>query len=264
MSEKNFVPSAEDVDRQILEEFLDEVRDTVSSLDILLGNLRSKTADAGPALKELRHGALNLLTKGRGINAPLINLVVHRLDEYLTELNDITPSNVDDIQNFIDKIQGVLDGEVDDNSSEVGATLVRELPAKQVPEIDFGDIEPQNIEVLLVVPEKSMARIVDMELAACGIRTTKVRDPFSAFETVLRIKPDMVIASMELGLMNGVDLACALMAMPRTRNIPFALLTSYDRTSTHLDMLPPRAGILRKGKDFGEDLAVALERFRIT
>jgi len=109
-----------------------------------------------------------------------------------------------------------------------------------------------------------MSRIVERELAACGYRTSTIRDGFAAMETVVRTRPDMVIASVELGLLSGVDLGCALGAMPVTESIPFALFTSYEWGNPKLKGLPPRASLIRKGPQFGDDLAETLSRFNIT
>jgi CheY-like chemotaxis protein len=142
--------------------------------------------------------------------------------------------------------------------------VVRALPAKRTADIDFGKIEKKNVEILLVLPEKAMARIVERELANCGYRTSVVRDPFAAIETVVRTQPDMVLASMELGLLTGIDLGCALAAMPSTEQIPYAVLTSYEWGSAKLKGLPPRAALVRKGSQFSDDLAETLARFDIT
>ena len=138
------------------------------------------------------------------------------------------------------------------------------LPAKRSADVDFGNLEQKNIEVLLVVPEKAMSRIVERELAACGYRTSVVRNPFEALEMVVHTRPDMVVASMELGLLTGVDLGSALAAMPVTQGIPFAVLTSYSWGHPKLAGLPPRAALIRKGPQFGDDLAESLARFNIT
>jgi CheY-like chemotaxis protein len=142
--------------------------------------------------------------------------------------------------------------------------VVRALPAKRASDVDFGSIEKKNVEIMLVVPEKAMSRIVERELAACGYRTSTVRDGFQAIEMIVRTRPDMVVASMELGLLSGVDLGCALAAMPPTQSIPFAVLTSYEWGNPKLKGLPPRAALIRKGSQFGDDLAETLGRFDIT
>ena len=76
---------------------------------------------------------------------------------------------------------------------------------------------------------------------------------------------DMVMASMELEEMSGIDLSCALAAISATKDIPFALLTSLSKADDpKLANLPKSAVILNKGPKFGEDLANVLEHFAIT
>jgi CheY-like chemotaxis protein len=247
---------------RVINEFLEELRDTASQLQVLVGNMRSKSVSAADGLATLKREASSLRGHAHGLGLPMIKLVTHRFDEYVGELKEAGPAELDEIQVFIDKIEKLADGE---QVSEADApAVVRALPAKRNADIDFGKIEKKNVEILLVVPEKAMARIVERELAACGYRTSTIRDAFSAMETVVRTRPDMVIASVELGLLSGVDLGCALASMPVTESIPFALFTSYEWGSPKLKGLPPRASLIRKGAKFGDDLAETLARFSIT
>lgn len=249
-------------ERRVISEFLEELRDTASALQVLLGNMRSHSIPADEGLATLKREASNLRTHAQAVNVPLIKMVTHRLDEYVGELKVAGAEQLDEIQVFIDKIEKLADGE-QVTVADV-PKVMRSLPAKRTADIDFGPIEQKNIEVLMVVPEKAMARIVERELAACGYRTSVVRDPFEALETVVHTHPDMVIASMELGVLTGVDLGCALAAMPVTQGIPFAVLTSYSWGHPKLAGLPPRAALVRKGAQFGDDLAESLARFNIT
>ncbi|WP_096700323.1 response regulator transcription factor [Magnetospirillum sp. 15-1] len=247
---------------RVINEFLEELRDTASQLQVLVGNMRSKSIAAAEGLATLKREASNLRSHAQGLTLPMIKLVTHRFDEYVGELKEAGPSELDEIQVFVDKIEKLADGE---QISEADApAVVRALPAKRTADIDFGKIEKKNVEILLVVPEKAMSRIVERELAACGYRTSTIRDGFAAMETVVRTRPDMVIASVELGLLSGVDLGCALGAMPVTESIPFALFTSYEWGNPKLKGLPPRASLIRKGPQFGDDLAETLSRFNIT
>lgn len=249
-------------ERRVINEFLDELRDTASGLQVLLGNMRSKSVTPEEGLTTLKRSAGNLRSQAQGLNLPIIKLVTHRLDEYVGELKACGPAELDEVQVFIDRIEKLADGEhVTD--ADIPA-VVRALPAKRNSDIDFGSLEKKNIEVVLVVPEKAMSRIVERELAACGYRTSVVRNPFDALEAVVHTRPDMVVASMELGVLTGVDLGCALAAMPVTQGIPFAVLTSYNWGHPKLSGLPPRAALIRKGAQFGDDLAESLARFNIT
>jgi len=252
--------SDDENERRILAEFVDEVRDTVASLQVLLENMRSRSVPAAEGMITLQRTAHNLKTAGHAVSSPLIKLITHRLTEYVADIKAPTLQQIE-VQIFVDKIQAVLDGDLVDEADAV--PVVRSLPAKRANDIDFK-IELKNIEVLLVVPEKAMGRIVERELRACGYRTSNVHDAFVALETAARTQPDMIIASMELPLISGIDLICALTSMSVTEDIPCALLTSYDYGSPKLKGLPPRAGIIRKGGKFGDDLAEVLARFSIT
>ncbi|MBR9971685.1 response regulator [Magnetospirillum sulfuroxidans] len=249
-------------ERRVISEFLEELRDTASSLQVLVGNMRSHSVSAEDGLATLKREASNLRSHAQALNVPLIKLVTHRLDEYVGELKVAESAQLDEIQVFVDRIEKLADGEQVTDSDV--PSVMRSLPAKRAADVDFGPIEQKNVEVLMVVPEKAMARIVERELAACGYRTSVVRNPFEALENVVHTRPDMVIASMELGILTGVDLGCALAAMPVTQGIPFAVLTSYSWGHPKLAGLPPRAALIRKGAQFGDDLAESLSRFNIT
>jgi CheY-like chemotaxis protein len=224
--------------------------------------MRSHSVSAEEGLATLKREASNLRSHAQALNVPLIKLVTHRLDEYVGELKVAEAAQLDEIQVFVDRIEKLADGEQVTDSDV--PSVMRSLPAKRAADVDFGPIEQKNVEVLMVVPEKAMARIVERELAACGYRTSVVRNPFEALENVVHTRPDMVIASMELGILTGVDLGCALAAMPVTQGIPFAVLTSYSWGHPKLAGLPPRAALIRKGAQFGDDLAESLSRFNIT
>ncbi len=104
----------------------------------------------------------------------------------------------------------------------------------------------------------------ERELRNCGYRVNIALSPFDALEQAVRTVPDMVISSSELDGISGVDLCLALGALSATENIPFSLLTSYARSNAALARLPERAALIRKGPQFGEDLSMALERFKLT
>lgn len=256
--------NADEVDARLQQEFIEEVTDTMATAEVLLENLRSNTVSRAEALAAMKLHAHNLRFQARSSNIALLQIVTQRMDDYLANVHDLMPAQVVDLQAFVDKIGAIISGDLTETSSDAGAKLVRELPAKKTfLSPDFDVVIPKDVEVICILPERAMSHIVERELAACGLRSTSIRSPFEAFEQVMRTQPDVIIASMELGSINGVDLACAFAAMPKTRNIPFCLFTSYRWGQPILDGLPPRAAILRKGPEFGDDLAEALARFGI-
>jgi len=248
-------------ERRVIAEFFEELRDTASSLHVLLGNLRSKAVPPDEALAEIRRSAHNMGSEAQTVGVPLIKLITHRLSEYVADLKTLDKAGIDEIEAFVVKIEAIANGEPVGEADV--PSVIRSLPAKRTADIDFGNIEKKDVEILLVLPEKAMAHIVQRELANCGYRTSTVRDAFQAIETVVRTRPDMVIGAMELGVVSGIDLACALAAMPVTESVPYALLTSYELGHAKLKGLPSRAAIIRKSNMFGVDIAETLIRFGV-
>ncbi len=253
--------SVEEMDLNVEAEFVEEVRDILDGMDVLIGNLRSKTVKVEEGMQQIRRDMLNVEMRGSTLDQPLLVIVAHRLAEYVSDHKALDDSKLDDIQAFVDQIRSILDGKVDTAST---AKVVRALPARKASEFNPSEVKISNVEVLLVIPDKSTQRIVERELGACGYRTSNVQSPFQAIELAVRTQPDMVIISGVLNELNGVDLANAFAAMPTTRELKVAVLTSYEYGHASLENLPARVPIIRKGPQFGEDLADAFARLHIT
>jgi hypothetical protein len=256
----NDMTAIDKVDDSIRQEFIDESTDVLHEINVMLANVRSQTMPPDQALATIRRHCHNMRAASRGVNMPSVELVVIRLEDYVVDLETLA-LQIDDIQSFIDKMSSAIEG--DRVAQQVDLSqFVRQLPARKT--FDIGDITQLNIEVLLVNPQRAMARFVERELQACGYRVTNVKTSFEALQLAVRTKPDMIICSALLDEISGIDLACAMAAMPVTQKIPFAVLTSFGWGHSSLDSLPMRCAIIRKGPHFGDDLAEALSRFSVT
>ncbi len=241
------------------EEYMQEARDDLALFEVLLGKMRASAGDAEEAVSRMAGEVRKLLGLCTGIGLPLLDLLLRRLDNYLTDLSQPTARQVDDLDVFVDIMRGLLENEMDDKVDE--AEFVRSLPVRRPVELE--DLEHLNIEILLVDPNRTSARIVARDLQSCGYRVAMSQRSFEAIELSVRTRPDIVLSSSVLDDITGVDLACALAALPKTKDIPFALVTSYEPGHPSLAGLPEGAAIVRKSSQFGDDLAEALERFGI-
>ena len=253
--------SIDEMDRQVEAEFIEEVRDILSALEVLIGNLRSHISTHTDGLNQIRRDMVNVVMRGSTLEQPMLVIVARRLSEYVAELKELDDTKLDEIQAFLDQIRNILDGKVE---TATIAKVVRALPVRRFSEFNPADVVITNIEVLLVIPDRPTQRIVERELAACGYRTSVISSPFQAFELVVHTQPDMVLISAVLGDLTGIDIANALAAMPTTKNTKVAVLTSYEWGHSSLESLSVRVPIVRKGTQFGDDLAEALSRLKIT
>ena len=240
-------------------EFIDETGETLNSLDIITGNLRSGQEKSEASLPKLRGMANGLKNSAAAAGFPLVQLVMHRLGDYLEALKDTPAQALDDIQQFSDKARQLIAASAPAIDS---AELVRQLPAKRY-SFDVKDVAlPNPVEVLMVIKEKTAGMLFERELRACGLRVNMLQNSFEAIEMAVRTKPDYIIISGVLDELSGIDLCSAFAAMPTTQKIPVSLLTSMDANSPELKKLPASISLIRKNH-FGDDLANALAKHSI-
>ena len=244
---------------RLVQEYLEEARDSLSDFDLTLGKLDTDPASAIAEVERL-FGIFSVLrVQGKSFEIPRLDIALHRLCDYLEDMKTFTEKVLDDLRVYSSTLHELLEdnGDIGDISA-----FTRALPVRTP--VDVGEIVQVNVEIMLVEPNKTVSKLVSRELRACGYRVTTLRESTDAITYAVRTKPDMIIASAELGEISGIDLACAFGAMPLTKAIPFALLTSREREHAALTDLPARSAVLKKGAKFGDDLADALTQFGIT
>lgn len=262
MSENGVYISEEEIDRQAEAELRDEARDLSSSLELAIQDLRvqaGRVEAGGNKLEKIRMDSASLRLKARTVSIPGLSATTHRLDEYLNGIQSFDEGNIDDLQAFSDRISALLEGET--FNSENISDVVRALPHHST--FNVEDIEISVFEIILVVPQRVAGKVIARELEACGYRVSTVQDPLDAIALVLEAMPDVVMTVMVMPRMSGADMACALAAMPATKHIPLAIITSLEPDHPDIESLPSSIGIVRRGVGFGDDLVGFLERFNI-
>jgi CheY-like chemotaxis protein len=252
--------SEEEVDSQAEREVVEDTRDVIAGFDLALQQAQSGNNPAA-ALSKLRQDAFSLRTKVQAVSINGLAPLIQRLDEYLENTPELTKAAIADVQTYVDRISALLDGEEVVQAGEV-ARVVREMPHRAV--FNVGDVKITEVEAMVIMPQRSAARAVQRELAACGYRTSVVTNPLEALGLIIETQPDFVISAMVMPRISGADLCCALAAMPATKHIPVAVLTSLELDHPDLAQLPMTVGRIRRGSQFGDDLADVLQRFHIT
>ena len=241
---------------QLRQEFIDEAHDILQELDVLLDSARHGRTQPAEIISRFRRAALQCRGQAANFGLTALAAVAHRLDEYLAGAPEALPPRTwSDLQAYIDAMTAQIEGR-GPGGAEV-STLVRSLPRKLG--FDLADIDIRNVEVLLVMPHGTQTRFVEREMQQCGYRVSVVPDTLLAFNLVTQTKPDLIIISAVMPSLDGIDLAIGLSAMPSTRNIPMAVITSLDPGDDRLALLPRKVPVLYKGASFGDDLFKALD-----
>ncbi len=255
MSEQNS-KGQQDVVDELRQEFVDECIETLQSLDVSLDAGRHAHVTEDQVVDDFRRAAVRLRGPSANFGFRTLDILAHRLGEYLAGASlPLPPRAWDDLQHFLDLMLMLAESRQPPDFE--AAAVIRGLP----PRLGFnlGDIQIRSVEVLLVMPHGAQTRYVERELQQCGYRVSIVADTIDAFALVLQTKPDLIVISAIMPQLDGIDLAIGLSAMPATRNIPIALITSLDPGDERLELLPKKIPVLHKGASFGDDLFKALD-----
>jgi len=252
--------SEEDMEDRLRLEFVDDARDRLQRMYETVERVGKGTVSFLHALSTLSTEAHNLKGCGTAFGYPAVSLVAHRLEDYISGLNALNDRHIVDIDIYLDRASALVDRCEQPDLAETNRIL-RSLPVRYV--FDVKDVEVPNVEVMLVTPSKVVARKVSMELAACGFRPIRVQDPIESISLAVRMPPDMLIASMVMDGLSGLDLIRGLQAISVTSKVPMALLTSLDLDSIALREIPQGVGLIRLGPDFSEDVASVITHFNL-
>lgn len=253
-------PLLEDLEDRLRVEFVDDARDRLQTLYQALDGLAEGTRGDADVIGVFRLEAHNLKGMGTSCGYPTVSLIAHRLEDYLSGVTRLDPRERVDLPIFLDRIAEVVDRAEQPVLAETNR-IVRALPVRY--RFDVTDVEIRNVEIMLVTPSKVVAKKVGGELAACGFRTVTVTDPIESISLAVRVPPDMLIASMVMDGLSGLDLIRGLRAMSVTREVPMALLTSMSLDNPALKEIPPGVAVIRVGERFGDDFAAVVTRFNL-
>ncbi len=235
-------------------DFLDDLGDRLTALDSAIVEVQKGDGPAAEATEQLRRLAFHVKGQGRNFGLPLLHMVSHRLEDYLEQVDALSPIGLDDALRFIDVLADLVGGTIGEDVPP--GEVARRLPAK--PSGDIGEVEVRDVEIMLVMLHGTATRFVQRELQACGYRISIVSSVFDALPLIVHERPNLVIISAGMGELSGIDLALALTAMTGTRNTPCALITSFARDHPSLQFLPQSVPVIEKGPSFGDDIAAAL------
>jgi CheY-like chemotaxis protein len=233
----------------LLAEFAGESQERVAEL--------IRRVPKGDGLPELRRFIFDLAGQARNFGLTMLETVADQAQNYLTAIATLDDRAIDDLGQYLDLIQDLLNGQQGDEGDI--RQMVRGLPVRRGVEIEEAP-EVRDIEVVLVMSPGTQQTFVERELRACGYRATATPDTLKALAYATRAKPDMMIISAVMPQLSGIDLALALAAIPATRNIPVAVITSLDAGDPQLKVLPKSVALIRKTSAFGDDLTKALQQ----
>ena len=135
--------------KQLVREYLEEVDDVLADFDVTLGNLSAGSADTTAEGKRLFAAFSVLHAQGRGLEITFMDLALHRLCDYLEDLTQSTPTVLEDLQHYSTIVRSLVERS---DRDEDGSAFTRSLPVRTPPDLD--NVVQVDAEIMLIEPTK--------------------------------------------------------------------------------------------------------------
>jgi len=244
------------VDR-LRDEFLVDMRDRLATIEHALAGADGADDDA---LECIRREAHSLKGMGGAFGFPMISMIAHRLEDYLSGLAALDAGQCREAIVFVDRMQDIAEAGHDPDG-KISQMIVRGLPAH--PGAQSTVSAKKDVEVLLVCPSKAISHIAMQTLRYLGCRVTTAGSAWEAIELAACARPDMVVTSAVMTGISGVDLSRAFAAMDATKDLPIAVLSSFCRDHVELRHLPKDVPVVSLDKSFERDIAEVIAGFNL-
>ncbi len=246
---------------QIQREFIDASIERLDQLDNMLIAMRRKDEAFSETLGDFLRHVHSLKGQGGTFDLPAITHIAHALEDYVEVSPNIGEKELDGVQIYCDRMRRVFETGENPPDDELQQLLRLSTAGMNAEEIAGQD--RKAVDMLLVMPKGLQRKIIAQELDSCGFRVIIAKNPIQALDLALTHGSQMVLATMVMQPITGLELARCMRQIKKTSDVRFILMTSDDNNESDTFTLPKNTVIVRKGKDFTEDLALALMKWGV-
>jgi len=234
------------------QEFIESCEDRLDEVeDALMRGISGKGRIADSIL-DVKRNVHSVKGLGSSFGFNSVSLLAHSTEDYIETCEEIEVDNLKDIQFFIDRIRSILEAG-EDPSEDATAEIIHNLPLIGR-KIHSPKLKDQDIRLLFLMPKGIQRKIIGRELATFGFNVITAESSVSAIDLAMTHKPDIIISSMVVGRLTGIELARIFSVIEATYHSRFLLVTASDLSADKLETLPKNTTILRKGMNFSKDL----------
>jgi len=233
------------------DEFLADCHERVAEARACVDSLASDAPDGESHLRNLQRHIHSIKGMGGSFGFPSITEIAHALEDFMEASTDIV-GNLSGLDAYLDRIKEIADKGTDVGGDEC-RRIIGLLPKahhKLQPSSDgkrMNAVRPaREVNVILVMAKGVQRKIIGQELTSCGFGVSFIDRGVSAINLAVSRRPDLIISSMVLEDITGVDLCRAVSVIKTTKDIRFILMTSPGAGYPELANLPPAAAVIEK------------------
>ncbi|MDC9700801.1 MAG: Hpt domain-containing protein [Alphaproteobacteria bacterium] len=246
---------AEKILKALHQDFLDSTREALNCIEDQTLLRGSKVESA---LLEINRMAHNIKGNGYTFNKPQLGILAHRMEDYLRSLSDLDDFAEGDLLLYVNILRNVLEA-TDSIPQDELCRLMRKLPTKKTDSYENVEAFDIDIDIAFVISSGTLSRMIERTLSVSGYRLIFFSSPWQALQFAVCASPDLLITSVIMDELNGVDLILALRAMKVTCKQRMAVLTSFEDDHKELNTLPAGVSIVHFSDRFCDDVTKVLK-----
>ena len=236
------------------ERFIETATEKINDLDDMIGSLRTDDAEHAALMRSFRGEVHSLKGAGGTFGFPFVSVVCHRLEQFIEADRSYSKAELDGVQLFVDELRGIIEGHEDpdeDTSEKILATLPK--PFGEKPSVQTT----KELLIVLASPMAAIRQMAEFFLAEEGCQVLSTGSSLDAFRLAVENRPDMLISSIQMETIGGLDLARAVSAVSFLQNTRISLMTSSSDAGEVRSGIPKQFATIRTDQ-MEEDLANAV------
>jgi CheY-like chemotaxis protein/HPt (histidine-containing phosphotransfer) domain-containing protein len=253
-------PDLEMILADMRQEFVESSEDRLDEIEEAISRLLSNKGKPEYEMLEIKRHVHSIKGMGGSFGFSSVTLWAHALEDYMETVKEIGVDQLWDVQLFIDRVRDILEQGHDVDGRAV-AEAIKNLPLRGVKRDHTG--LKDGLSVLLLMPKGIQRKIVGRELTTFGFKVIIAESTLEAIDLGLTHRPDVIIASMVLDRMNGLELAGVFSAIAATAHHKCLIITASDESDIAGEELPDNVRVVHKGVNFSRDLITFLNEQKL-
>lgn len=244
-------PDLEMILADMRQEFIENAGDRLDEVEEAIARMLANKGRTEYELLEVKRHIHSIKGMGGSFGFPSVTIWAHALEDYIEMSSDLGTNQLWDIQLFIDRIRDVLEGG-EDVPAQAVSEAIRRLQLRGVKR-DRSSLK-DGLLVLLLMPKGVQRKIVGRELTTFGFKVIIAESSLEAIELGITHRPDVVIASMVLDRMTGVELARVFSSIDATKHHKSLVISASDDPDAVVTDIADNIRVIHKGVNFSRDL----------
>ena len=246
----------DDIMAGLRRDFVDNSGDRLREVEANLHLIAEGRDDSGEALGTVKRLVHSIKGMGGTFGFSSVTVISHAIEDYIEAAVAIGAGQTRDIQKYLDQIWTILESGIDLDDEQVTA-VVHGVVLEAIG--TTTEAPRAGARVLCVMPRDVQRKMVAGQLTDLGLSVTSTGDVIKAIDLGITHRPEIIISSLVLNRLDGIELANVFANLEATAESRFILAPSAQIPAEKSGRLPGSSTVIVKGMSFLDELISYLE-----